>query len=159
MTHQCHMTCCVVFFTLITIALSLVTCLTSTTMPRLLQKWRIELVATGSCSLFPKDKSMSVFPGSLPTTDSMPAAPSWTLGFPPSLRGNICFFCELHGCPTGRSTTGGVLNWLIFLAYQVMCWILVCFSPTYLGRRLSWLPSIPAVDRGSYWQHVPLQHP
>lgn len=40
MTHQCCVTCRVAFFMLITIAFSLVTCLT-TAMPRVLQKWGI----------------------------------------------------------------------------------------------------------------------
>lgn len=83
---------------------------------------------------------MSDLPGSLLTTDTMPAAPSWALRHPPSLRGDICFFCELHRCPTGKSTNEGVLNWPVSLANQVPCWLSFCFSPTYLGWRLTGCP-------------------
>lgn len=96
---------------------------------------------------------MSDLPGRLLTIDKMPAAPSWALGHPPSLRGDVCFFCKLHGCPTGKSTTGGMLNWHVFLANQVPCW-LSCFvfpPPTWGGGYLaalnpcSWQRKIPAV--------------
>jgi len=134
------MTCCVVMFMLITTALLLVTCLTSTT---ILQKLRTELIAIGVY----QDGSTSVHPGSLPTTGSTPAAASWTPGcHPPSE-----VMLPLHRCPTGSRTAAAVLNWLVFPAAWAMCW-LFCVSPTYLGWRLSWLLLIPTFDRGTLGQ-------
>lgn len=69
----------------------------------------------------------------------------------------LAFSCKLHRYPTGSSTAEPVLNWLIFLAAQAMCWL--CFPPTYLGWRLSWQLLIPAFDGGIYRQYIPLQHP
>lgn len=66
MTHWCCMTCPVVLFMLITIALLLVTCLTSTTMLGVLPKLRTGLIATGVCSPFEQDKNMSVPPAACP---------------------------------------------------------------------------------------------
>lgn len=63
-----------------------------------------------------QDKSMSVPPGSLPTTSSTPAAAFWALDCHPPSEVTFVFFCKLRGCPTGSSTAGAVLNWLIFLA-------------------------------------------
>lgn len=97
-------------------------------------------------------------PSSLPTTGSMPAAASWVLDCHPPSEVTFAIFRELHGCPTDSNTTGAVPNWLIFLAAWAMCWLL-CFSPTYLGWRPSWLLLIPAFDGGSYRHCVPLRHP
>lgn len=139
MTHQCRVTCHVAFFMLITIAFSLVTCLTSTTMLRVLQKWGIAQWPQELAVCLRKPRACQISPAACSPLME-PAAPSWALRHPPSLRGDICFFCELHGCPTGKSTTEGVLNWPVSLANQVPCWLSFCFSPTYLGWRLTGCP-------------------
>lgn len=103
---------------------------------------------------------MSVPAGSLPTTGSTPAAASWALGCHPLSEVTFAF-CRLHGRPTGSSTAGAVLDWLIFLAVWAMYWLFPPSfpPPIYLGWRLFCLLSIPAFDRGSYRLCVPLQHP
>lgn len=158
MTHQCCMTCHLVLFRLATIALLPVTCLTSPTTLRVLHKLRTGLLATGVCSLFEQDKSLAS-----PPPAACPPPVQWLLlhlpldCHPPS-EVMLSFLWEPCGCPSGSSTAGAMLNWLIFLAAQAMCW-LFRFFPTYLGWRLSWLLLIPAFGGGSYGQYVPLQHP
>lgn len=88
----------------------------------------------------------------------MPVAPLGT-GLSLSLRGSVGLFLQTPYLDVPPAAALLRLCWISSFSWlPKQCW-LFCFSPTYLGWRLSWLLLIPAFDGGSYRQYVPLQHP
>lgn len=97
-------------------------------------------------------------PCTLPSPGSMPVAPLGT-GLSLSLRGSVGLFLQTPYLDVPPAAALLRLCWISSFSWLPKQRWLFCFSPTYLGWRLSWLLLIPAFDGGSYRQYVPLQHP